>query len=111
MACWKSLCASWLSRSSFFFFSSRSRARLCCSSGLRRSGLSLQLLGQRVDLVAFRLELLAARIEPLLEVGKIALTFIGLGHGHLEGDDADPGGFDGFDWSGGSLGMGIQDEA
>ena len=67
-------------------------ALLCCSAGVNCVALSLQLLGQVVDLVAQGLELLAPGLVLLLQVGEVALALVGLGHGHLKGDDGDLGG-------------------
>ena len=54
--------------------------------------LGLQLLGQAVDLVAKGLEGGLLGRVLLLEVGEVALAFVGLGHGQLKGDDGDFGG-------------------
>jgi hypothetical protein len=57
-----------------------------------RVALRLELTFQRVDLGAEGLELIALGCELLLQVGEVALKFVGLGHGSLKGDDRDPGG-------------------
>ena len=111
ISCWKSFWASWASRSSCFFLVSMAVALLCCSAGVSLSPAGLQLLGQVVDLVAQGLELLAAGIVLLLQVGEVALAFVGLGHGHLEGDDGDLGGARRCCGSGRSLGCGAQGKA
>ena len=92
MSFWKSLCASWVSRSNCLFFSSMARERLTRSASVNLCALCLQLLGQGVDLVAEALDLLAPGIVLLLQVGEIALELVGLGDRGLKGDDRDLGG-------------------
>ena len=71
--------------------------------------LRLELLGQAIDLIAQSLELLALGVELLLQVREVSLAFIGLGDGHLKGDNGNLGWTGRRRW-GGSLGCGAQDK-
>src|ERR1700723_3179978 len=53
------------------------------------SALRLELLGQAFDLVVLGLENIFLGLVLLLQVSKVALAFIGLGDGSLEGNDRD----------------------
>ena len=67
-------------------------ALLCCSAGLSLSPWVCNCLVRLSIVVAQGLELLPLGIVLLLQVGEVALAFVGLGHGHLESDDGDLGG-------------------
>jgi uncharacterized membrane protein YgcG len=87
------------------------RLLLC---GAQLVALGLELLGQAIDLVAQNLQLLALGIVLLLQVGEVALALVGLGHGHLKGDDGNLGWTGRRSGGGGSsrsLGGGAQDKA
>jgi hypothetical protein len=67
---------------------------LCCAQLV---ALILQLLLQGFNFVVERLELGPLGLKLLLHIAEVALTFVGLGHSDLEGDD----GYFGWDGSDG----------
>ena len=91
MSVWKSLWASWVSRSNCLFFSSMVRDAADAFGVGQLRALRLQLLGQVIDLVGQGLDLCAPGIVFLLQVSEVTLKFVGLGDRGLKGDYRDLG--------------------
>ena len=89
ISCWKSFWSSSASRCNCFCLSSMFLARLCAFRIIQCGALGLELLLQRVDLIVQCLELLALGLVLRLQVSEVALKFVGLGYGLLEGDYGD----------------------
>ena len=89
---WKSLWASWVSRSNCSFLLVDGAGAADAFSVRQLCALRLQLLGQIVDLVGQALDLLALGIVFLLQVSEVALKLVGLGYRSLKGDYRDFGG-------------------